>query len=152
MSTTIDETKLNELLGRFVTDLGATIGAGSIRIGDQLGLYQALADAGPLTPAELASYTKTAERYVREWLPGQAASGNVSYNSETGEYWLTAEQVLAFADPGGLVLPGAFQLALACLRDEDKIVRAFQTGEGMAWGDHDADVLPAASGSSGPAT
>jgi hypothetical protein len=110
MSTTIDETKLNELLGRFVTDLGATIGAGSIRIGDQLGLYQALADAGPLTPAELASYTKTAERYVREWLPGQAASGNVS--SETGEYWLTAEQVLAFADPGGPGIAGRVPIGI----------------------------------------
>src|SRR5215212_1563371 len=139
--STIDETKLNDLLGRFVTDLGATIAAGNVEIGDRLGLYRALAEAGPLTAGELASYTGTAERYVREWLPGQAASGYVSYDAATSQFWLTEEQALAFANPSGLALPGAFQLALACLRDEDKILDAFRTGAGVAWGDHHPDVF-----------
>jgi hypothetical protein len=77
------EDQLTILLGRFVQDLGATVSAGNVLIGDELGLYRALAEAGPFTAAELAAYTGTAERYVREWLPGQAAGGYVSYDTGT---------------------------------------------------------------------
>jgi hypothetical protein len=138
---TIDEEQVAELLGRFVNDLGATISAGNVLIGDKLGLYQTLAEAGPLTPSELAESTSTAERYVREWLPGQAAEGYISYDAETGRYSMTEAQALAFADPAGLVLPGAFQLAVACLSDESMILDAFMTGGGVAWGEHDPDVF-----------
>jgi SAM-dependent methyltransferase len=138
---TIEEDRLAELLGRFVNDLGATISAGNVLIGDRLGLYQALAETGPLTPSELAASTATAERYVREWLPGQAAGGYISYDADTGRYSMTKAQALAFADPAGLVLPGAFQLAVACLADESMILDAFRTGRGVAWGDHDPDVF-----------
>jgi hypothetical protein len=78
----VDQELLDELLGRFVTDLGATISAGNVILGDRLGLYRALAEAGPLTPADLAAYTGTAERYVREWLAGQAAGNYISYDTE----------------------------------------------------------------------
>jgi SAM-dependent methyltransferase len=137
----IDQDQLDALLGRFVNDLGATISAGNVLIGDRLGLYQALAEAGPLTPDELAAYTGTAQRYVREWLPGQAAGGYVSFDAATGQYTLTPEQALAFADPDGLALPGAFQLAAGCLASQSRILDAFRTGEGVAWGDHHPDVF-----------
>jgi SAM-dependent methyltransferase len=135
------EDKLTVLLGRFVQDLGATVSAGNVLIGDELGLYRALAEAGPLTPAELAAYTGTAERYVREWLPGQAAGGYVSYDTGADRYWLNEAQAVAFADPGGMLLPGAYQLALACLADRQMIVEAFRTGQGVAWGAHDENVF-----------
>ncbi len=135
------EDKLTVLLGRFVQDLGATISAGNVLIGDELGLYRGLAEAGPFTPAELAAYTGTAERYVREWLPGQAAGGYVSYDAAAGRYWLDEAQAVAFADPDGLLLPGAYQLALACLADRPKILDAFRTGTGVAWGAHDPGVF-----------
>jgi SAM-dependent methyltransferase len=138
---TIDTAELDQLLGRFVTDLGATVAAGHVVIGDALGLYRALAEAGPLTPDELAVYTGTAERYVREWLAGQAACGHVTHHADTGRYSMTEAQALAFADPAGLVLPGAFQLAVACLSDRSAILEAFRTGRGVAWGDHDPDVF-----------
>jgi len=137
----VNQELLDELLGRFVNDLGATISAGNVVIGDKLGLYRALAEAGPLTPAELAAYTGTAERYVREWLPGQAAGGYVSHDGAAGTYSLTAEQAFAFADPAGPALPGAFQLAAACIADGPMILDAFHTGKGVAWGDHHADVF-----------
>jgi SAM-dependent methyltransferase len=137
---TVDAEQLDELLGRFVTDLGATISAGNVIIGDKLGLYRALAEAGPLTPMELAAYTGTAERYVREWLPGQAAGGYISYDGAAGTYSMTAEQAFAFAAPDGPALPGAFQLAAACLADGPKVLDAFRTGDGVAWGDHHPDV------------
>jgi SAM-dependent methyltransferase len=126
--------ELDDLMLKFVDDLGATIAAGGVLLGDRLGLYRALAANGPLTPAELAAATGTAERCVREWLPGQAAGGYVSYDD--GRYWLSAAQATALADPDGLVLPGAFELAVACLTDEPKIRESFRTGNGMAWGDH----------------
>jgi SAM-dependent methyltransferase len=135
------EDQLTTLLGRFVQDLGATMSAGNVLIGDELGLYRALAESGPLTPVELAEYTGTAERYVREWLPGQAAGGYVSYDAGTDRYSMTEAQALAFADPGGLLLPGAYQLALACLADRPKILDAFRTGRGVAWGAHDPGVF-----------
>ena len=134
------EDKLTTLLGRFVQDLGATVSAGNVLIGDELGLYRALAEAGPFTGAELAAYTGTAERYVREWLPGQAAGGYVSYDAAADRYWLDEAQAVAFADPDGLLLPGAYQLALACLADRPKILDAFRTGKGVAWGAHDPGV------------
>jgi SAM-dependent methyltransferase len=138
---TIDETQLNDLLGRFVTDLGATMTAGNVVIGDRLGLYRTLAKAGPTTPADLAAQTGTAERYVREWLAGQAAGGYVTYEDSTGHYSMTGAQALAFADPDGLALPGAFQLAVATLTAEARITDAFRTGDGLPWGDHDPGVF-----------
>jgi SAM-dependent methyltransferase len=140
MTTDTFDAELNDLLGRFVTDLGATAAAGNIVIGDRLGLYRALAEAGPLTATELADYTGTVERYVREWLRGQAAGRLVSYDPDTDQYRMTAAQALAFADPNGLVLPGAFQMALACFDDRSAIVERFRSGGGFAWGEHGTDV------------
>ena len=84
--TPIDEAKLEQFMGSVVGDLGATLNTALIRIGDELGLYKAMAGAGPLTPAELAERTETAERYVREWLAAQAAGGYVAYDAASGRY------------------------------------------------------------------
>jgi hypothetical protein len=137
----IDEARLMEFLDRFVGDLGATMAAGNIVVGDRLGLYRALA-GGPLQPQELAARTGTAPRYVDEWLRGQAASGYVEYDPETGTYWLTEEQSFALTNPDGPVFaPGAFQLAVAALRAEPEIAEAFRSGAGVGWHAHDADVF-----------
>jgi hypothetical protein len=111
----IDQDKLHELLGTFVTDLGATIAAGSVVVGHRLGLYRSLAE-GPATAEQLARRTETDPRYVEEWLAGQAAGRYVSYDPATGQFSLTEEQAFALADPDGpLYLPGAFVLALGAL-------------------------------------
>jgi SAM-dependent methyltransferase len=138
---TVDEGRLNEFLGRFVGDLGATVAAGAVVLGDRLGLYRGLA-AGPATAAELAERTGTDTRYVTEWLRGQAAGGYVAYEAGADRYSLTEEQEFALTDPDGPVfLPGAFQLALGALKAEPRIAEAFQTGTGLSWGDQDADVF-----------
>src|ERR671925_2216269 len=80
----IDEGKLNAFLGQVIGELGATVNAGLIVIGDRLGLYKAMAGAGPLTSAALAEKTGTSERYIREWLNAQAAGGYVPYHAKTG--------------------------------------------------------------------
>src|SRR6202142_4344069 len=89
---TLDMNKLNSFIGQFVTDLGAAVHAGMVVIGEKLGLYKALA-AGPMTSAELAANTQTDERYVREWLSSQAASGYVMYDATTGKFSMSQEQI-----------------------------------------------------------
>ena len=138
---TINQDKLGELLGTFVTDLGATIAAGNVVVGHRLGLYRRLADA-PATAEQLAQRTDTDPRYVTEWLSGQAAGGYVSYDPATEQFSLTGEQAYALADPEGpLYLPGAFVLALGALRAESQITDAFRTGAGMGWHEHHEDVF-----------
>ena len=122
----IDNDKLNEFLGKFVTDLGATVAAGNVVIGHRLGLYKALA-AAPATAGELAAQTETSPRYVAEWLRGQAAGGYVEYDPADDTYSMTEEQAFALTNPdGGVYAPGAFVLALGALRAEPRITEAFR--------------------------
>jgi ubiquinone/menaquinone biosynthesis C-methylase UbiE len=133
--------ELDDLMGRFVGDLGATISAGNVLIGDRLGLYRAMAGAGPVTAAELAARTGTAPRHVAEWLRLQAAGGYAEYDPATGAFSLTPEQAFVLADPEGPVYaPGAFVLALGALRAESQITDGFRTGAGMGWHEHHDDV------------
>ena len=112
--------------------------AALIIIGDKLGLYKAMSGAGPMTSAELASKTGTAERYVREWLAAEAAGGFVMYDAATARYTLPPEQALALADETSPVfLPGFFEIVAACVKDEPKITEAFRTGKGVGWHEHD---------------
>jgi ubiquinone/menaquinone biosynthesis C-methylase UbiE len=137
----IDADKLQQFLGRFVTDLGATVAAGNVVIGHRLGLYQALA-AGPARAEELAARTQTNPRYIAEWLCGQAAGGYVEYDPVASTYSMTEEQAFALANPDGAVyVPGAFVLALGALKAERRITDAFRTGAGMGWHEHDEDVF-----------
>jgi ubiquinone/menaquinone biosynthesis C-methylase UbiE len=137
----IDEGKLNEFLGKFVTDLGATMAAGNAVIGHHLGLYKALVQ-GPATPAELAARTDTIPRYVDEWLRGQAAGGYVEFDASSGAYSMTEEQAFVLSNPdGGVYAPGAFLLALGALRAEPRITAAFKSGHGVCWHEQDDDVF-----------
>ena len=137
----IDMDKLNAFVGQFVGDLGATVHAGMVVIGERLGLYKALA-AQPMTSAELAAKTKTDERYVREWLSSQAAGGYVTYDDKTNKFSLTEEQAFALAtEDSPAYLPGAFQLALGSLAAVPRIADSFRTGAGMGWHEHHDDVF-----------
>ena len=140
--TEIDESKLMDFVFRAVGEVGATLNAALVVMGDKLGLYRALAQAGPLTPDELAERSGTAERYVREWLNAQAAGGFVTYDPETGRYVLPPEQAMALTDPGSpAYLPGFFQLALGSVLDSPRIMEAARTGAGFGWHEHGTDVL-----------
>jgi SAM-dependent methyltransferase len=137
----LDASKLQEFVFRAVGEVGATLNAALVVIGDKLGLYRALAGAGPLTPQELAARTGTSERYVREWLCAQAAGDYVDYDPETGRYTLPAEQTVALTDPDSpAYLPGIFQLALGSVIDSPRIGEVFRTGAGIGWHDHVSDV------------
>jgi SAM-dependent methyltransferase len=133
----IDQSKLDELLGKMVTDLGAAAVGACVIIGDQLGLYKALAATDSLTSQQLAQNTGTAERYVREWLSAQAASGYVTYDATTETFHMTPEQALVFADADSPVLmTGGYYIAESVYSDIPRLVDCFRTGKGLTWGDH----------------
>ncbi len=137
----IDGDKLMQFVFRAVDEVGATLNTALVVMGDRLGLYRALAGAGPLSPAELAGRTGTAERYVREWLNAQAAGGYVEYDPDGGRYTLPPEQAVALTEPDSpAYLPGLFQTALGSLLDSPKIAEATRTGDGFGWHEHVHDV------------
>jgi SAM-dependent methyltransferase len=132
----LDTAKLESLLGTMVNELGAAANAALVLIGDKLGLFRALAN-GPLTPSELAKTTGTHERYVREWLASQAASGFVIYDAKAGTFTLSPEQAAVFADEESPVnMTGGFYSLAAVFADEPKLTAAFKAGKGVGWGEH----------------
>ncbi len=138
----LNEEKLNNFLGKVVGDFGAALSSTLVYIGQKLGLYKAMADAGGLTPAELAERTGTVERYVREWLINQAAGGYVEYDPQTGRYTLPAEQAVALTDENSpFYVGGGFYVIKAMSRAESRITDAFRNGGGMLWGEHDPDLF-----------
>jgi SAM-dependent methyltransferase len=139
MSTTgIDQAKLEAFMGQAVTDMGACISAPLMLIGEKLGLYKAMAGAGPLTPQEVAQRSGAAERYVREWLSNQAAGGYVTYDPESERYTLPDEQALALADEDSpFYILGLYDSIASLYADEDQILEAFRSGGGMGWHEHD---------------
>ena len=149
----IDEGKLEAFMGSAVVDLGAAISTALTVIGDKLGLYRAMDGAGPLTPAELAERTGTAERYVREWLSNQAAGGYVTFDPQAGTFTLPDEQAFALAQDDSPVFLGGFaQVVLSIYRDLPKVIDAFRTGAGVGWHDTTTSCSTAPSASSVLAT
>jgi SAM-dependent methyltransferase len=134
----IDQQRLEDMVGKAVSDLSAGYGGVMISLGDKLGLYKAMAGAGPLTSGELAKRTGCAERYVREWLNAQVAGGYVDYHPVSASYELTPEQAMVLADSTSPVfIPSAWQVPASMWFDEERALSAFRTGKGISWGEHD---------------
>jgi len=135
----IDETKLANFVNRAVGDLASAYGGVMVSLGHKLGLYKALAGAGPVSAHELAARTGCAHRYVHEWLNAQAAGGYVEYHAPSGTYELMPEQAMVLADEDSPVfIPPAWNVPASMWLDEDKSLGAFRTGRGVAWGEHHA--------------
>ena len=132
----LDMSKLESLLGTVVNEMGAASNAALVIVGDKLGLFRALS-TGQMTSAELAANTGTNERYVREWLSAQAASGFVTYDAASGLFSMSPEQAAVFADEDSPVhVTGGFHFLSAIYADEPKLTAAFKTGKGLHWGEH----------------
>ncbi len=137
----VNADKLMQFVFRAVDEVGATLNAALVVMGDKLGLYRGLAEAGALSPEGLAERTGTAERYVREWLNAQAAGGFVEYDPGSGLYSLAPEQTVALTDPSSpAYLPGFFQIAVGSVLDSPRITDVARSGAGMGWGEHVPDV------------
>jgi SAM-dependent methyltransferase len=133
---------LNALLGRAVADMGAALQAPLILIGDKLGLYKAMGDGKPMSPAELAKKTGTSERYVREWLNANAAGQLVEYDAKSGKFWMTPEQALVLAlDDTPVHLPGFYYMIASLMKDEEKLTKIYKTGKGMGWHEHEKGLF-----------
>jgi 2-polyprenyl-3-methyl-5-hydroxy-6-metoxy-1,4-benzoquinol methylase len=138
----INEEKMNAFIGKVVGDFGAALSSSLVYIGQKLGLYKALAQAGSVTPAELAQQTSTNERYIREWLINQAASGYVEYDAASGRFSLTAEQAVALTDETSpFYVGGGFYVIKAMGNAVPHIEKAFKSGGGLLWGDNDPDLF-----------
>lgn len=138
----VDEAKLQEFMGKMLGDLGGAVGGALVIVGDKLGLYKAIAAAGPINSVELAERTATSERYVREWLAAQAAAGYLQYDAAAQRYSMTPEQELVFAAEGSpAFMLGAFQFIGAIWRDEPKLTEAFRSGRGVGWHEHDPSLF-----------
>jgi tellurite resistance-related uncharacterized protein len=136
--TRVEQAKLDSLLGRALGDLSAGYGGVMISLGHKLGLFRAMAGAGPISSRELAARAGCAERYVREWLNAQVAGGYVDYHAVSESYELSPEQAMLLADEESPVfIPNAWQTPASMWFDEEQAVEAFRTGKGVAWGDHD---------------
>src|SRR5882757_5850549 len=132
----INEAKLNDFVGKVLGDLGGASTVAMVRIGDDLGLYKALHAAGPLTSAALAKRLGLAERYLREWLSQQAASGYLTYDPVAATFALPAEQAMVFAiEDSPVYMMGGFDVMKALLDNQPKVQAAFRSGGGVAWGD-----------------
>ena len=135
----IDEKRMHELLNKMVGDMGAAAVAPLVILGDKLGLYRAIASDGPLSTEELADKTGTTERYVREWCAAQAGSGYIEFDSDKNKFSMSPEQQAVLADPDSpTCMTGGYYAIGSMFIDEPKITHAFQTGEGVSWGEHDA--------------
>jgi 2-polyprenyl-3-methyl-5-hydroxy-6-metoxy-1,4-benzoquinol methylase len=134
----IDERKLEAFMGQAVRDMGAIVSAPLMVIGEKLGLYRAMAGAGPLTSEQVAERSGAAERYVREWLANQAAGGYIDYDAATGRFTLPDEHALALADEDSpFYLLGVFDSIASLYADEERILETFRSGGGMGWHEHD---------------
>jgi 2-polyprenyl-3-methyl-5-hydroxy-6-metoxy-1,4-benzoquinol methylase len=141
-TTAVDEARLEQFLGQAVTDIGAAMNGVLVMIGGELGLWKAMNGAGPMTAADLAQRSGVRERYVREWLSAQAASGYVEYDPDADTFTLPPEQGMAFADEDSPVfLLGGYHLLSAVFKDRPKLAERFRAGEGFGWHEHDPELF-----------
>lgn len=131
----MDEAKLHEFMGKLVSDMGGAAMMASVIVGEELGLYRAMADSVAITPEELAAKTGCNARLLREWLSAQTAAGYMEHAE--GRFRLPPEQALALAieDSPVFVAGGAVVLA-AMFLDKDKLIAAMRGNGGLAWGEH----------------
>ena len=138
----VDMDKVHEFVGKAMGDLGSALTASLVVIGDKVGLYRAMAGAGPLTSEELAKRTDTGERLVREWLSAQAAAGYVEYDRATKSYTLPDAHAAALTDETSpACVLGGFQGMTSAMKAEPKVTEAFKNGGGVGWHEHDPGLF-----------
>ena len=142
MTTTLDQARVEAFAFRLAEELGAALNAALVTIGDRLGLYAAMADAQPVSAAELAERTGTYERYVREWLNAQAAGAIVTYDAGSDRYTLPREHAFVLADETSpAAMAGHFQIATATMDSRYELAERFRTGDGLGWHEHGHELF-----------
>ena len=138
----MNQQKLESFLHQYISDVSAAMAATTILVGDSLGLYQAVADAGRVSAADLAKQLGLSERYLREWLSAQAAGGYIQYDAVADCFYMTEEQAFALTNPRSPIdVAGGFLVAEAMMKSREKIANAFRTGTGVGWHEHDGGLF-----------
>ncbi len=139
-----DRKKVAALARQVGTDFGAAMTVALAYVGDRLGLFKALAPGTALTTAEIATQTGLTERYVREWAATMAAAGYLDYSPAEGRFRMNPEQAMVLANEDTTFFTaGAFQYAVACYRQLDKLMNVFQNGGGVPFTDFGPDIVEA---------
>jgi 2-polyprenyl-3-methyl-5-hydroxy-6-metoxy-1,4-benzoquinol methylase len=135
----LDPKKVEEVADKAIGYLAGAGVSALAYLGDRLGLYRALSEAGPSTSVELAAKARLHERWVREWLHGQASAGLVRYAGD-GRFELTSEQVAVLADEDNpAFVGGGFALMVPLLQRWDRLFESFRTGRGVPYNELGAD-------------
>jgi 2-polyprenyl-3-methyl-5-hydroxy-6-metoxy-1,4-benzoquinol methylase len=138
----LDEARLEQFLGQAVTDMGAAMNGVLVMLGGELGLWKAMAGAGPMTARDLAERSGVRERYVGEWASAQAASGYLDYDPAADTFELPPEQAMAFASEDSPVyLLGGYNVISSTYKDREKLAERFRAGEGFGWHEHDPELF-----------
>ncbi|HUS62734.1 MAG TPA: methyltransferase domain-containing protein [Acidimicrobiales bacterium] len=139
----VDTAAVEAFLGQVASDAATAFHAATVVLGDKLGLYKALAEDGPATPAELAKRTGCDARYLEEWGNAQVAAGYCGYEPETGRLSLDPAQAIVLADETSPAFgAGLLSLAAVLFKDEERMNRAaVRTGDGVPWHDHHDDLF-----------
>jgi len=120
-----------------MNEMGAAVSGALVILGDKLGIYSSLARSGPLSSRGLSEVTGLDERYLREWLAAQAASGYIDCDPDAGLFWMNPEQTAVLADPDHpATMIGGFYTMASAYHDEPMVEEAFKSGKGIPWGDH----------------
>ena len=131
----MNEAKLQDFMGKLVVDMGGAALMANVILGEELGLYRAMADGSSVTPEELAQRTGCNARLLLEWLSAQAASGYVEHAA--GRFRLPPEQAMALADENSPVYIAGGAVVLASMYlDKDKLVAAMRGNGALSWADH----------------
>lgn len=136
MTQALDESRLNELLGKVIGDVASSMSLFLAYIGDQAGVFAALDGAGEVTVDELSGKTGLNRQYLHEWLGSVSAAGYVTFNPARDAFSLTEEQALVFAREGQpACMQGFFQSVVSQFEAHEQAVNTFRTGQGRPWSD-----------------
>ena len=136
-SETLDPVVIQAFMGRYAADQAATLHMATVVVGEQLGLYRALADGGPQSADELARATDCHPRLVREWLNAQVASDYACLDPDSGRYWLSPEQAACLADPESpTYVAGGALVTSSNHKDTERVAAAFRGDGGIGWDEH----------------
>lgn len=138
----LDWGKVKEFAGLMTNDLGAAMQGALSYIGDRLGIFKSLADAGAVTSVELAAKTGLDERYLREWLGAMTAAKYINYDAAVGRYSMPREHAMILADETSPFFMGGFmQIVAPEVGMAPKLLESFRTGKGIPQSEYPAEVF-----------